>query len=150
MPNGCIFCNGETQGIVLMPNETANVLLVLKPKKFGHIIIAPKTHITSLHEMGARHLNDMADLERQVEEIYNANLKPERLVTLFDHKKVAGNFEHVHCHIIPNPDDNLDLKELFGETEISGKDVIKLQLLFEQQRIKNAKELSGKEKKDPA
>ncbi len=103
----CIFCeiaNGNIPSSTVYEDDQVRAILDISPMSYGHVLVIPKKHCTSLldpaadAETVAAVFNVAARLARKIDE----TLKPDGINLLSNMKEGAGQtVNHLHVHLIP-------------------------------------------------
>lgn len=103
----CIFCeiaNGNIPSSTVYEDDQVRAILDISPMSYGHVLVMPKKHCTSLldpaadAETIAAVFNVAARLARKIDE----TLKPDGINLLSNMKEGAGQtVDHLHVHLIP-------------------------------------------------
>lgn len=102
-PENCIFCkiaSGQTQSFKIAEDETSLAVLELNPISRGHILIIPKTHITSPQELPEK----TQSLSEKVSKIIEDKLKAKNVK--LETNNVMG---HESVNLIPVYDKDVSL-----------------------------------------
>jgi len=102
---GCIFCKGqgEDDTLTLFKGSVSLVMMNKFPYINGHLLVAPKRHLSTLHELTT---DEMGILLKTVERsvgILKEAMKPDGFNVGLNLGKVAGAGveEHLHFHVVP-------------------------------------------------
>lgn len=97
----CIFCkivNNEVPSEKIAETETVLAFRDINPKAETHILIIPKTHITSIADLGAE--NVVAELVKMAKQIAESHSIPGYKL-LFNVGKEGGQIvDHLHLHFL--------------------------------------------------
>lgn len=114
----CIFCeiaNGNIPSSTVYEDDQVRAILDISPMSYGHVLVMPKKHCTSLldpaadAETVAAVFNVAARLARKIDE----TLKPDGINLLSNMKEGAGQtVDHLHVHLIPRFTDQPDKDQL--------------------------------------
>jgi histidine triad (HIT) family protein len=104
-PETCLFCrivSGTIPATIVAQNEHALAFRDLNPTAPTHVLVIPKRHIESAHEIRAEHAPDLASVFRvaqDVSRIEGLDQRGYRLV--FNVGDDSGNsVGHLHLHVI--------------------------------------------------
>jgi ATP adenylyltransferase len=119
---GCIFCLAlSEQSNPTLYNGSLSMVMTNKfPYINGHLLAAPKRHVSSLHEMT---MEEMADLLRTIKDsigILKKVMKPDGFNVGLNLGQVAGAGveEHLHFHIVPRWHGDTNAMTVFAEVRV--------------------------------
>jgi histidine triad (HIT) family protein len=106
----CTFCRivqGELPAHVVLDTPDLLAFLDTKPVFRGHVLLVPKTHVTTLKELPADQVGDFAATAQRLEVAVEEGLDvPGSLVLV--NNVVSQSVPHLHLHVIPRrPRDGL-------------------------------------------
>lgn len=118
----CIFCLAlSKQGnLTLYKGSLSMVMMNKYPYINGHLLVAPKRHISSLDEMT---MEEMADLLKTIKDsigILRKVMKPDGFNVGLNLGVVAGAGveEHLHFHIVPRWHGDTNAMTVFAEVRV--------------------------------
>jgi ATP adenylyltransferase len=118
----CIFCLAlSDQGnLTLYKGSLSMVMMNKYPYINGHLLVAPKRHISSLDEMT---MEEMADLLKTIKDsigILKKVMKPDGFNVGLNLGEVAGAGveEHLHFHIVPRWHGDTNAMTVFAEVRV--------------------------------
>jgi ATP adenylyltransferase len=102
---GCIFCNAlADQGdLTLYKGKITMVMMNKFPYINGHLLVAPKRHISTLDQLEKEEMGDLLQTIEQSVSILKKVMNPDGFNVGLNLGKVAGAGveEHLHFHIVP-------------------------------------------------
>ncbi len=120
--DGCIFCKAlsEDDALTLYKGRVTMVMMNKFPYINGHLLVAPRRHISALHELGT---DDMGSLLKTVEQsvrILKEAMKPDGFNVGLNLGKVAGAGveEHLHFHVVPRWFGDTNALTVFAEVRV--------------------------------
>lgn len=107
-PSGCIFCaklqadNDEDNYVLLRANKVF-VMLNLYPYTNGHLMVAPKRHVSELTALEQEEAFEIIQLTQKFVQLLKLVFKPEGFNIGANLGKIAGAGvpDHFHVHIVP-------------------------------------------------
>jgi ATP adenylyltransferase len=123
--NDCIFCacnreNRDRENLVILRTELTFVMMNRFPYSHSHVMIAPIRHIKYIQEMSQKEQLDIMELMAKtittIENVYH----PDGFNVGLNLGKVAGaGFEdHLHFHIVPRWDGDMNFMPVIADTKI--------------------------------
>jgi ATP adenylyltransferase len=124
-PAGCIFCEAwsasdDRPRYVLTRGQHAFALLNAYPYAPGHLMIAPRRHVSAVTEAGLDEMTDaMAVLQRSITALgeeyrphgYNVGINQGAAAG-------AGIVDHLHIHVVPRWSGDSNFMGVVGETRV--------------------------------
>ena len=102
---GCIFCNAlsNKEDLALFKGRVTMVLMNKFPYINGHLLVAPRRHISALDQLSKEEMGDLLMTVEQSTGILKNVMKPDGFNIGLNLGKVAGAGveEHLHFHIVP-------------------------------------------------
>ncbi len=102
---GCIFCNAlsNKDDLALFKGRVTMVLMNKFPYINGHLLVAPRRHISALDQLSKEEMGDLLMTVEQSTGILKNVMKPDGFNIGLNLGKVAGAGveEHLHFHIVP-------------------------------------------------
>ena len=118
----CIFCLAlsERGNLTLYKGSLSMVMMNKYPYINGHLLLAPKRHLSSLDEMT---MEEMADLLKTIKDsigILKKVMKPDGFNVGLNLGEVAGAGveEHLHFHIVPRWHGDTNAMTVFAEVRV--------------------------------
>lgn len=106
--DGCIFCdaiNGKDDpaSLVLYRGELAFVIMNLYPYNPGHLMVAPKRHVSGLEELDQDSRAELMELASCCVTALKQTMRPQGFNTGINLGEIAGASirEHLHMHVVP-------------------------------------------------
>jgi ATP adenylyltransferase len=102
---GCIFCKAlsEEDNLTLYKGKATLVVMNKFPYINGHLLAAPKKHISTLDQLSKGEMGDLLETVEQSVGILKKVMNPDGFNVGLNLGKVAGAGveEHLHFHIVP-------------------------------------------------
>ncbi len=102
---GCIFCDALSNkgDMTLFKGRVTMVLMNKFPYINGHLLVAPRRHISALDQLTKEEMGDLLMTVEQSTGILKNVMKPDGFNIGLNLGKVAGAGveEHLHFHIVP-------------------------------------------------
>jgi ATP adenylyltransferase len=121
----CIFCeaaarNDDAETLVVHRGAKAFVILNRYPYTSGHVMIVPFAHVAELHLCEAEALNEMMQMSRRVETVFQAEYKPDGMNLGMNLGRAAGAgvIGHLHLHALPRWIGDSNFMTVTGETRV--------------------------------
>jgi len=109
-PTPCPFCRiaaGELPAIVVLDEPDLLAFLDTKPVFRGHVLLAPRLHVTTFKELPADRVGHFAATAQRLERAVEAGLAVPGSMVLVNNV-VSQSVPHLHLHVIPRrPRDGL-------------------------------------------
>jgi len=103
--DGCIFCKAlqDQDGLTLYKGESTMVMMNKFPYINGHLLVAPRKHISTLHQLDRTEMGNLLKTVEQSIRILKKTMNPDGFNVGLNLGKVAGAGmeEHLHFHIVP-------------------------------------------------
>jgi ATP adenylyltransferase len=123
-PLECIFCRAlerpDEENFVLLRGEYNFVMLNLYPYSTGHLMVAPNTHVSRLHEVADEVTAEMMRLARRAERVIEEVYEPHGLNVGLNLGEAAGAgiAGHLHLHVLPRWKGDANFMTVVGNTRI--------------------------------
>jgi ATP adenylyltransferase len=125
-PGGCFFCDywgnaaADEENLVLLRGRDCFVLLNRYPYNGGHLMIAPRGHVSRLAELDDAVLAEMMRLGRLAERVLTAQLQPRgfNLGLNVGRTAGAGVDDHLHLHVVPRWDGDTNFMPVLDDTRV--------------------------------
>lgn len=103
---GCIFCKAleaPNDDLTLYKGKRTMAVMNKYPYINGHLLVAPKRHLSSLQELEKEEMSDLMALVERSVAIIKEVMNPDGFNVGLNLGKVAGAGveEHLHFHIVP-------------------------------------------------
>jgi ATP adenylyltransferase len=105
---GCVLClaiegAGGPDSLVVHVGAHDFVVMNRYPYNPGHIMIAPRRHVATLHDATAEELTEMMSLARRAEDAFREVYKPDGMNIGMNLGRPAGAgvADHIHLHALP-------------------------------------------------
>ncbi len=96
----CPFCGGANR--VVKETPLAYLTYALAPYHKHHLLIVPKRHIISLHDITRNEMEDMLDLQHFGIGLLRALGYEDVSILIREGRKTGQSIKHLHYHAIPN------------------------------------------------
>lgn len=136
-PEGCIIClvgekSDEVVDLTVWENEDFLVMVNLYPYNPGHLMIAPRRHITDIRDLSPSEEETFFTLQRRFLTLMDRLYSPNAYNIGFNMGLSAGaSIEHLHLHIIPRYPREVGIADL-----VAGKRVLVESPLESAERIR--------------
>jgi histidine triad (HIT) family protein len=96
----CIFCDvieKAESAFIVYENSHAVVFLDKHPINVGHVLVVPKHHVASFHELDENPFTELMLVVRRMASVLDATYQPRKVGML------AAGFDvaHAHIHVLP-------------------------------------------------
>lgn len=119
---GCVFCNAlaDDAEFTLYRGRLSMVLMNKFPYINGHLLVAPRRHLSALEEMTAEEMGDLLATVKQSVAILKKAMKPDGFNVGLNLGRVAGAGieEHLHFHVVPRWFGDVNALAVFGEVRV--------------------------------
>ena len=111
--DGCIFCAAlkDQDELTLFKGEVTLVTMNKFPYINGHLLVAPRRHVSALDQLDRSEMGDLMATVEQSVGILKAVMKP-------DGFNGAGVEEHLHFHIVPRWFGDTNALTVFAEVRV--------------------------------
>lgn len=104
-PQECIFCKivrGEVPSKKIYEDEGNIAFLDINPASPGHVLVVPKKHFASMHDIDAPSMQKLSVAVKNVNDMIKEKLNAEATNIMVNNGRLAGQIvDHMHFHIIP-------------------------------------------------
>ena len=129
---GCFFCLPENhQGpdrdkLVLYSDPVALVMMNLYPYNNGHLLVAPRRHVSSLSRASERERLALVNLVALASDILAEKMNAQGFNMGINQGRVAGGSveDHLHFHITPRYLGDSNYMAVFGETRVISEHIL--------------------------
>lgn len=149
-PKECVFClsakNGPSvESLCVYQSKFSQIVLNKFPYNTGHVLVLPLNHVGQIFDMSEEAFNDLHKTLRLAMEAIQQIYNPNGFNTGMNHGASAGAGipDHLHYHIVPRWNGDLNFFPLIAETKLVIETVEQSYEHFE----KYFKKLSPKKKK---
>ena len=105
----CPFCNPESERELIVESATAYAIYDKFPVSNGHALIIPKKHIANFFELTFKEQSACIFMLNKVKEIVAEKFNPDGFnVGINIGEKAGQTVHHVHIHLIPRYDGDVD------------------------------------------
>lgn len=123
--NECIFCPGDNRDkdkdrLILYVGQETMVVMNLYPYNNGHLLVAPKRHISGFDQATDEEGFEMLRMVRNSIEILKKVMNPEGFNVGLNLGQVAGAGieDHMHFHIVPRWNGDTNFMTVHGEVRV--------------------------------
>lgn len=127
--SGCVFCLPQTgekdsERMVLYRSTHSFVIMNLYPYNNGHVMVVPFRHISDLSELSAEESNDFFALVKKTSHIIQQAYHPDgiNLGMNIGSAAGAGIAEHIHMHLVPRWNGDVNFMTSTGSTRVIPED----------------------------
>ncbi|MFO8163616.1 MAG: HIT family protein [Thermodesulfobacteriota bacterium] len=121
----CIFCPGEDRSkdeerFILSIDGLSVILLNKFPYINGHLLIAPKRHVSTLDVLSTKEKVDLITKVEKSIDVLRKLLHPEGFNVGLNLGKIAGAGveDHLHFHVVPRWTGDTNYMTVFGEVRV--------------------------------
>lgn len=121
---GCIFCKklkeSDDKAFIIKRNPTCFSMLNIYPYNNGHLMVAPKRHVSRLDILTKKELNELIQLVTESQKLLQKRLKPHGFNIGLNIGRTAGaGVEgHLHFHIVPRWEGDTNFMPIIGQTKV--------------------------------
>lgn len=121
---GCIFCRKlkepDAKAYIIQRKPTCFSMLNIFPYNNGHLMVAPKRHISKLESLTKRELTELISLLAESEGLIRKRLKPHgfNIGLNLGRSAGAGVIGHLHFHIVPRWEGDTNFMPVLGNTKV--------------------------------
>lgn len=121
---GCIFCKKQKQpddkAFIIKRKKTCFSILNIYPYNNGHLMVAPKRHISSLDLLTKSELTEIIQLVTESQTLIKRKMKPHGFNIGLNIGRTAGAgiVGHIHFHIVPRWNGDTNFMPIIGETKV--------------------------------
>jgi ATP adenylyltransferase len=126
-PPGCFFCEAasadparDAEHYVLARTPDCIALLNIYPYNNGHLMVAPRRHVSNLEELERQTAADLMALTQKAVRVLKQVLKPDGFNLGFNLGKVAGAgvADHVHQHVVPRWEGDTNFMPVLSDAKV--------------------------------
>jgi len=125
-PGGCFFCDywaepgADEANLVLLRGRDCYVVLNRYPYNGGHLMIAPRQHVSRLADLDDAALAEMMRLARLCEKVLTAEIRPRGFNVGLNIGRTAGAGvdDHLHLHVVPRWDGDTNFMPVLDDTRV--------------------------------
>lgn len=123
-PEGCVFCPDPTQdaktSLIVFATNLTQVMLNKFPYTSGHLMVAPKRHISKLEELSESESNELMELVKRAISILKEESSPEGFNVGMNLGKSggAGIEDHIHMHVVPRWQGDTNFMPVTADTRV--------------------------------
>jgi ATP adenylyltransferase len=123
--DGCIFCRGREGGddrSCLILHRTVDSLVMMNryPYVNGHLMVAPRLHTGSLHDLPSGELLDLMEMVRLCQAVLTMDMNPSgfNIGLNLGSAAGAGIADHLHVHIVPRWPGDTNFMTVLGDIRV--------------------------------
>jgi len=124
-PEGCVFCTTATEKVsvktlCLYKTQYSQVVVNKFPYNSGHLLVLPLRHTGDLLSLSDAEFYDLQNMIRLCVHILNQSYQPQGYNIGLNHGASAGAGipQHIHYHIVPRWNGDLNFFPLIAETKL--------------------------------
>jgi ATP adenylyltransferase len=124
-PPGCIFCHALSSGddrarLVLLRSAHAFLILNAFPYTPAHLMAVPNRHVAGMADATAEELADVMRLVQAALRALTAEYRADGFNLGINQGRVAGAgvLDHVHMHVVPRWNGDVNFMPVIGETRV--------------------------------
>ncbi|HID72786.1 TPA: HIT domain-containing protein [Candidatus Micrarchaeota archaeon] len=119
---GCIFCNalsGDAE-LTLYRGRLSMVVMNKYPYINGHLLVAPRRHLSELAEMRTGEMGDLLHTVKECVAVLKRVVKPDGFNVGLNLGRVAGAGveEHLHFHVVPRWFGDVNALTVFADVRV--------------------------------
>jgi ATP adenylyltransferase len=113
----CVFCHPDSS---LDETATCFTLLNAFPYAPGHLMVAPRRHVSELEALDDRELLELMQLSRRAILALRRAMSPDGFNVGLNLGKVAGAriADHLHLHVVPRWDGDSNFMPVLADTNV--------------------------------
>lgn len=121
---GCIFCRKlkepDDKAYIVQRKPTCFSMLNIFPYNNGHLMVAPKRHVSKLDSLTKRELTELMLLLADSQKLIQKRLKPQgfNIGLNLGRSAGAGVVGHLHFHIVPRWEGDTNFMPLLSNTKV--------------------------------
>ncbi|MBC7465784.1 MAG: HIT domain-containing protein [Bdellovibrio sp.] len=124
-PSGCVFCDSaknqpSVDTLCVYKTEYSQIILNKFPYNTGHVLVLPLNHIGQIFDLTDAAFMDLHQTLRLAMDAIQAIYNPQGFNTGMNHGATAGAGipDHLHYHIVPRWNGDLNFFPLIAETKL--------------------------------
>jgi ATP adenylyltransferase len=121
---GCVFCSklkeSDRKAYIIRRGEKCFSMLNIFPYNNGHLMVAPKRHVSRLDLLTEKELNELMRLVAESQKLLQDKFKPHgfNIGLNLGRSAGAGIAGHLHFHIVPRWDGDTNFMPIIGSTKV--------------------------------
>lgn len=119
---GCVFCNAlsDHAEFTLYRGRLSMVVMNKYPYINGHLLVAPRRHLSDLAQMHADEMGDLLFTVKECVSILKRVMKPDGFNAGLNLGRVAGAGveEHLHFHVVPRWFGDVNALTVFADVRV--------------------------------
>lgn len=122
---GCFICDGlaedrDDENLIAWRGPESVVVLNRYPYNNGHLLVAPRAHKATLQELEGPSLVEPVETIRRMIAVLDRMMRPQGYNVGLNQGKAAGAGlpGHLHWHIVPRWDGDVNFMPVLGETKV--------------------------------
>ena len=136
--NSCVFCDAVSASIEddkclkVYEGETCFVMMNLYPYNSGHVMVIPKKHFSSIHELSEEEVNEVMKTAGLTMKALGIVMNPQGFNFGANIGKAAGAGidDHIHFHVLPRWNGDTNFMPAIGEVKIISQDLLQTKKLL--------------------
>jgi ATP adenylyltransferase len=140
---GCLFCDAsgasssDHDELMIIRTPLAYIILNRYPYNNGHLMVAPKRHVGTLHGATPDELSEIMRLTRHAEIALSEAYKPQGINVGINLGRPAGAgvVDHLHVHLVPRWSGDTSFMSVVGNVRVLpeelGQTAARLRPIFE-------------------
>ncbi|GAA2368120.1 hydrolase [Catellatospora methionotrophica] len=100
---GCLFCEiaaGERPAFLVYADERAVAFLDTRPVFPGHVLVVPRSHVPTLHDLPADAVGGYFQLVQRMAGAVEAAMSAQGTFVAINNK-ISQSVPHLHTHVVP-------------------------------------------------
>ena len=121
---GCIFCKKlkepDNKAYIINRKPTCFSMLNIFPYNNGHLMVAPKRHVSKLDSLTKKELTELIMLVTESQKLLQKRLKPNgfNIGLNIGRSGGAGIVGHLHFHIVPRWEGDTNFMPVLADTKV--------------------------------
>jgi ATP adenylyltransferase len=130
--DACVFCESpklsieDENSLLIYKNELCYVMLNLYPYNSGHLLIIPYRHLSDISGLSDNEMKEMMSMVQLSIKALDIAMKPHGYNFGANLGKAAGAGidSHLHFHIVPRWNGDINFMPVVGEVKIISQDLL--------------------------
>lgn len=121
---GCIFCKKlkepDDKAYIVQRKPTCFSMLNIFPYNNGHLMVAPKRHVSGLDSLTKKELTELMILLAESQKLIQKKMKPHgfNIGLNLGRSSGAGIVGHLHFHIVPRWEGDTNFMPVLSNTKV--------------------------------
>jgi ATP adenylyltransferase len=128
----CVFCEtpkleiDSDESLIVCKQEFCYTMLNLYPYNSGHLLIIPYRHLSNLNHLTKKEMNEMMTMVQLSIKALDSVMKPQgfNFGANFGKAAGAGIDQHIHFHVVPRWNGDINFMPAIGEVKIISQDLL--------------------------